>query len=233
MKTRHPSFLTLLALVALPFATANLAIAEDDDERHELSAGEIVAFLKEKMPESLALLERMREEEGLAEYQEALELGAELVQEYREIRADDGAEEAEAFLAEERLEVRVIGLVYAWYDAEGDEAKRAGIRRELEELIAARVDAEIAEMRRELEELEGEVDEIAAEIREMESSRDEIIADEVREALSEDGEDWDDELDDGEDLDDELDDGEDLDDELEDELDGDDPGDGTGEGEED
>ena len=143
----------------------------------------VLDFLKEKMPESLDLLERVKEEEGEEGYAEVVESAADLLMEYLEIKREEGAEAAENFLDEERTGVHMESLVEAWHEAD-DEAGKREIRKEIGKLIGAQIDREIDRGHRELKKLKEEVEEIGEELAEMKESREEIIAEELREILS-------------------------------------------------
>ena len=143
----------------------------------------VLDFLKEKMPESMGLLERVKEEEGEEGYAEVVESAADLLMEYLEIKREEGVEAAENFLDEERTGVRMESLVEAWHEVD-DEAGKREIRKEIRTLIGAQIDREIEHGHRELEKLKGEVEEIEEELAEMKESRERIIAEELREILS-------------------------------------------------
>lgn len=147
----------------------------------------VLDFLKEKMPESLDLLERVKEEEGEEGYAEVVESAADLLMEYLQIKREEGAEAAENFLDEERTGVHMESLVEAWHEAD-DEAGKREIRKEIGKLIGAQIDREIERGHRELKKLKEEVEEIGEELAEMKESREEIIAEELREILSDDEE---------------------------------------------
>jgi len=147
----------------------------------------VLDFLKEKMPESLDLLERVREEEGEEGYAEVVESAADLLMEYLQIKREEGAEAAENFLDEERAGVHMESLVEAWHEAD-DEAGKREIRKEIGKLIGAQIDREIEHGHRELKKLKEEVEEIGEELAEMKESREEIIVEELREILSDDEE---------------------------------------------
>ena len=143
----------------------------------------VLDFLKEKMPESMDLLERVKEEEGEEGYAEVVESAADVLMEYFEIKREEGVEAAENFLDEERTGVRMESLVEAWHEAD-DEAGKREIRKEIGKLIGAQIDREIEHRHRELKKLKEEVGEIEEELAEMEESREGIIAEELREILS-------------------------------------------------
>lgn len=143
----------------------------------------ILDFLKEKMPESMDLLERVREEEGEEGYAEVVESAADLLMEYLEIKREEGVEAAENFLDEERTGVRMESLVEAWHEADA-EARKREIRKEIGKLIGAQIDREIEHGHRKLKRMKEEVEEIEEELAEMKENRERIIAEELREILS-------------------------------------------------
>ncbi|MDG2124709.1 MAG: hypothetical protein P8J87_13475, partial [Verrucomicrobiales bacterium] len=147
------------------------------------SVEHVLGFLRDKMPESTRLLERVRDEEGEEEYAEVLENAGDLLMEYLEIKNEGGAEEAEAFLEEERGRVRMEALVEAWHGT-GDEAEKKAIEEEIGKIIGIQIDRELAHGRRELETLEAEVEEFGEELAEIEENREAIIEEEVAEVLS-------------------------------------------------
>jgi hypothetical protein len=169
----------MIAVVVVFSAFGSLLHAEEERPTVE----HVLDFLKEKMPESMDLLERVKEEEGEEGYAEVVESAADLLMEYLEIKREEGAEAAENFLDEERTGVRMESLVEAWHEAD-DEAGKREIRKEIGKLIGAQIDREIEYGHRELEKLKGEVEEIEEELAEMKESREGIIAEELREILS-------------------------------------------------
>ena len=173
----------MIAFVVVLSAFGSLLHAEEERPTVE----HVLDFLKEKMPESMDLLERVKEEEGEEGYAEVVESAADLLMEYLEIKREEGAEAAEKFLNEERTGVRMESLVEAWHEAD-DEAGEREIRKEIGKLIGAQIDREIEHGHRELEKLKEEVEEIEEELAEMKESREEIIAEELREILSDDEE---------------------------------------------
>ena len=173
----------MIAFVVVFSAFGSLLHAEEERPTVE----HVLDFLKEKMPESMDLLERVKEEEGEEGYAEVVESAADLLMEYLEIKREEGAEAAENFLDEERTGVRMESLVEAWHEAD-DEAGKREIRKEIGKLIGAQIDREIEYGHRELEKLKGEVEEIEEELAEMKESREGIIAEELREILSDDEE---------------------------------------------
>lgn len=169
----------MIAFVVVFSTFGSLLHAEEERPTVE----HVLDFLKEKMPESMDLLERVKEEEGEEGYAEVVESAADLLMEYLEIKREEGAEAAENFLDEERTGVRMESLVEAWHEAD-DEAGKREIRKEIGKLIGAQIDREIEYGHRELEKLKGEVEEIEEELAEMKESREGIIAEELREILS-------------------------------------------------
>lgn len=169
----------MIAFVVVLSAFGSLLRAEEERPTVE----HVLDFLKEKMPESMDLLERVKEEEGEEGYAEVVESAADLLMEYLEIKREEGAEAAENFLDEERTRVRMESLVEAWHEAD-DEAGKREIRKEIGKLVGAQIDREIEYGHRELEKLKKEVEEIAEELAEMQESRERIIAEELREILS-------------------------------------------------
>ena len=169
----------MITFVVVLSAFGSLLHAEEERPTVE----HVLDFLKEKMPESMDLLERVKEEEGEEGYAEVVESAADLLMEYLEIKREEGAEAAENFLDEERTRVRMESLVEGWYDAD-DEAGKREIRKEIGKLVGAQIDREIEYGHRELEELKKEVEEIEEELAEMQESRERIIAEELREILS-------------------------------------------------
>ena len=173
----------MIAFVVVFSAFGSLLHAEEERPTVE----HVLDFLKEKMPESLDLLERVKEEEGEEGYAEVVESAADLLMEYLQIKREEGAEAAENFLDEERTGVHMESLVEAWHEAD-DEAGKREIRKGIGKLIGAQIDREIEYGHRELEKLKGEVEEIEEELAEMKESREGIIAEELREILSDDEE---------------------------------------------
>ena len=173
----------MIPFVVVLSAFGSLLHAEEERPTVE----HVLDFLKEKMPESLDLLERVKEEEGEEGYAEVVESAADLLMEYLQIKREEGAEAAENFLDEERTGVHMESLVEAWHEAD-DEAGKREIRKEIGKLIGAQIDREIEHGHRELKKLKEEVEEIGEELAEMKESREEIIAEELREILSDDEE---------------------------------------------
>ncbi|MCH1509300.1 MAG: hypothetical protein L7T84_08870 [Akkermansiaceae bacterium] len=169
----------IIPFVVVLSAFGSLLHAEEERPTVE----HVLDFLKEKMPESMGLLERVKEEEGEEGYAEVVESAADLLMEYLEIKREEGAEAAENFLDEERSGVRMESLVEAWHEAD-DEAEKSEIRKEIGKLIGAQIDREIERGYRELKKLKEEVEEIEEELAEMKESREGIIAEELREILS-------------------------------------------------
>lgn len=169
----------MITFVVVLSAFGSLLHAEEERP----TAEHVLDFLKEKMPESMGLLERVKEEEGEEGYAEVVESAADLLMEYLEIKREEGAEAAENFLAEERTRVRMESLVEAWHEAD-DEAEKREIRKEIGKLIGAQIDREIEHGHRELKKLKEEVEEIEEELAEMKESREGMIAEELREILS-------------------------------------------------
>ena len=169
----------MIPFVVVLSAFGSLLHAEEERPTVE----HVLDFLKEKMPESLDLLERVKEEEGEEGYAEVVESAADLLMEYLQIKREEGAEAAENFLDEERTGVHMESLVEAWHEAD-DEAGKREIRKEIGKLIGAQIDREIERGHRELKKLKEEVEEIGEELAEMKESREEIIAEELREILS-------------------------------------------------
>ena len=168
----------MIAFVVVLSAFGSLLHAEEERPTVE----HVLDFLKEKMPESMDLLERVKEEEGEEGYAEVVESAADLLMEYLEIKREGGVEAAEKFLKEERAGVRMEFLVEAWHEA-GDEAGKREIRKEIGRLIGEQIDREIEHGHRELEKLKEEVEEIEEELAEMQESREGIIAEELSEIL--------------------------------------------------
>ncbi len=179
---KHLKISPLLIALAAVLAISTPGLQAEEDDRP--SAEHVLDFLKEKMPESMALLERVRDEEGEEGYQEVLEGGGDLLMEYLEIKGEEGLDAAEMFLDEERSRVRLEALVEAWHEVD-DQAEKREIREEIGELIGAQIDREIDHGDRELEKLKEEVAEIEEELAEMKENRATIIAEELAEILSE------------------------------------------------
>lgn len=169
----------MITFVVVLSAFGSLLHAEEERPTVE----HVLDFLKEKMPESMDLLERVKEEEGEEGYAEVVESAADLLMEYLEIKREEGVEAAENFLDEERTGVRMESLIEAWHEAD-DEAGKREIRKEIGKLIGAQIDREIEHGHRELKKLKEEVEEIEEELAEMKESREGIIAEELREILS-------------------------------------------------
>ena len=169
----------MIAFVVVLSAFGPLLNAEEERPTVE----HILDFLKEKMPESMDLLERVREEEGEEGYAEVVESAADLLMEYLEIKREEGVEAAENFLDEERTGVRMESLVEAWHEADA-EARKREIRKEIGKLIGAQIDREIEHGHRKLKRRKEEVEEIEEELAEMKENRERIIAEELREILS-------------------------------------------------
>ena len=147
------------------------------------SAEHILEFLKEKMPETMKRLERVREEEGKEGYEEALESAGDLLVEYLEIKREENEEVAEAFLEEERGRMLLKKLVEAWHEVDEEEEKRE-IRDGIENLLGEQIDREIDHGHRELDHLKEEAAELENELAEMKESRGEIIREELEEILA-------------------------------------------------
>ena len=180
MKTLKISSL-LLAFAAVLATSTHCLQAEENDRP---SVEHVLEFLKEKMPESMELLERVRDEEGEEGYQEVVEGAADLLVEYLEIKREEGVEVADSFLNEERDQIRLKILVEAWHETD-EEAEKREIKEEIEKLIGEQIDREFDHGRRELEALKEEISEIEEELAEIDENRGEIIAEELAELLSE------------------------------------------------
>ncbi len=169
----------LIAAVAVVSAFCPRLQAEEDRPRTE----HVLDFLKEKMPETLNLLERVRTEEGEDGYGKVLEKAGKFLMEYLEIKHEGGAEEAEAFLKEERGRVRMEALVEAWHEAD-DETKKGAIKGEIAGMIGAQIDRDLEHGRHELKSLVEEVEKFEAELADTEENRETIIAEELAVILS-------------------------------------------------
>ncbi|MFT6864345.1 MAG: hypothetical protein ACJAVK_002910, partial [Akkermansiaceae bacterium] len=150
-------------------------------EEKRPSVENVLDFLKEKMPESLELLKRVRDEEGEEDYQEVVEGAGDILVEYLEIK---GKEAAERFLDEERGRIRMEALLEAWHETD-DEAEKKELRKEIGELIGEQIDREIDHGHQELEKLKEEVEKIEDDLVAMEEEREAIIAEELEGILSE------------------------------------------------
>jgi poly(3-hydroxybutyrate) depolymerase len=170
----HPLIYSLLA-AAMAFAAFCPRLQAEEDRP---SVEHVLDFLREKMPGSTELLERVRNEEGDEGYAEVLENAGDLLMEYLEIKHEGGEEEAEAFLEEERGRVRMEALVEAWHEAD-EEAAKKGIEKEIARIIGVQIDRELAHGRRELEVLEAEVEKFVEELAEIEENRETIIDEEL------------------------------------------------------
>ena len=178
-KLAKPSL--LIALVTILATSTHRLQAEEDDRP---SVEHVLEFLKEKMPESMELLERVRDEEGEEGYQEVVEGAGDLLVEYLEIKREEGVEVADSFLNEERDQIRLEILVEAWHETD-EEAKKREIKEKIKKLISEQIDRELDHGRRELEALKKEIAEIEEELAEIDENRGEIIAEELAEFLSE------------------------------------------------
>ncbi|MEJ6644679.1 MAG: hypothetical protein QNL33_15645 [Akkermansiaceae bacterium] len=89
-------------------------------EEERPSVEHVLDFLKEKMPKSLELLKRVRDEDGEEGYQEVVEGAGDILVEYLEIKREEGKESAERFLGEERGRVGMEVLVAAWHETDDD-----------------------------------------------------------------------------------------------------------------
>ncbi|MDF1714373.1 MAG: hypothetical protein P1U90_19205 [Akkermansiaceae bacterium] len=180
MKT--PCNLFLLLSYALLLAGFNQPVLADEEERP--GTEHVLGFLKDKMPKSLQLLKRVREEEGEQGYQEVLEEARDLLAEYLEIRREEGKEHAERFLDFERGRIHLEVLLEEWRETENEDEKQE-LREQIAELVGEQIDREMEEGHRELEKLKEEVREIEEELARFEEKREVIIEDELREMLSE------------------------------------------------
>jgi poly(3-hydroxybutyrate) depolymerase len=170
--------LTLIAVLALLTIHSTQLQAEDVPSKEH-----VLGFLKDKMPQSLELLDQVRAEEGADEYEKVLENARELLMEFLEIKREDGVEAAEAFVKEERDRVLMEFLVESWHDTK-DEARRNEMEKEIAGLIGAQIDRELAHGRKELESLIEDVEAFEAELKDIEENRETIIAEELSGILS-------------------------------------------------
>jgi seryl-tRNA synthetase len=142
----------------------------------------VLGFLKDKMPESLRFLERVREEDGDEGYEEVLEEARDLLAEFLEIKRKEGEEVAERFLDFERSRIRLQALLEEWHETD-DESENRELRNQIAEIVGKQVDREIAEGQQELNKLKEEVKEIEEELAELEERRGAIIEAELEEIL--------------------------------------------------
>ncbi|MEM6279408.1 MAG: hypothetical protein AAF733_08025 [Verrucomicrobiota bacterium] len=190
MKTNS---LILFCFLLLGSLLGHGSLLQADENRPSLD--EVLEFLRDKMPESMDLLEQVRKEEGVEEYEEVLESAGDLLEEYLEIRREEGEEIAELFLEEERNLLRIRVLAEAWHE-ENRRSDKEALEEALIELISAQIDRDIERGWRELDALEEEVEEFRRELTEMAENREIIIAEELEEILFDEireEEDWDEE----------------------------------------
>lgn len=152
------------------------------DEESRPGTEHVLGFLKDKMPESLRFLERVREEDGDEGYEEVLEEARDLLAEFLEIKRKEGEEAAERFLDFERSRIRLQALLEEWHETD-DESEKRELRNQIAEIVGKQVDREIEEGQQELNKLKEEVREIEEELAELEERRGAIIEAELEEIL--------------------------------------------------
>jgi poly(3-hydroxybutyrate) depolymerase len=177
MKIQSKVLLLSYAIILVGF---NQPVLADEEERP--GTEHILGFLKDKMPESLRLLERVREEDGEEGYKEVLEEARDLLSEFLEIRREEGEEHAERFLKFERDRIRLEALLEEWHETDNEDEKRE-LRDQIAEVVSEQVDREMEEGHQELEKLKEEVREIEEELAELEEKREAIIEAELEKIL--------------------------------------------------
>ena len=174
----HSNFLLLSSAVI--FLGLHKLVLADEEERPRTE--QVLGFLKDKMPESLRFLERVREEDGDEGYKEVLEEARDLLVEFLEIRREEGEEVAERFLDFERSRIRLQALLEEWHETDDEDEKRE-LRNQIAEIVGKQVDLEIEEGHQELDKLKEEVREIEEELAELEERRGAIIEAQLEEIL--------------------------------------------------
>jgi len=177
MKIQSNFLLLLSAVIFLGFPQLVFA-----DEESRPGTEHVLGFLKDKMPESLRFLERVREEDGDEGYEEVLEEARDLLAEFLEIKRKEGEEAAERFLDFERSRIRLQALLEEWHETD-DESEKRELRNQIAEIVGKQVDREIEEGQQELNKLKEEVREIEEELAELEERRGAIIEAELEEIL--------------------------------------------------
>ena len=183
--TRWGHLLVILTIAGVPCLWAE---DEDDDEpqKIELSAAQVQTFLSKQLPESVKLLERVRRDESIEDYRRALKRAAEFVHEYHVIMRDDGQKSADQFLQQHRLEMRIEALTVAWEDlAHKDTKSREEHKKQITILVAELFDHELAGAKQELETLRREVKELENEVDAMSKNRATLIKGLLNEFLEE------------------------------------------------
>ena len=152
-------------------------------EDHELSRTDVKEFLSDKLPH---LADRLKDIElnGPDETDELLQEAREIIHEYRHLREVAGPKIAEAFLqirlAEHQIDEQVEGV----HDAESDR-DRAETRARLIATVGRVFDLRLKVEEAEIAILRREVDERASELRERRSERDAAVRNEVETLLDE------------------------------------------------
>ena len=174
----HSNFLLLSSAVI--FLGLHKLVLADEEERPRTE--QVLGFLKDKMPESLRFLERVREEDGDEGYKEVFEEARDLLAEFLEIRREEGEEVAERFLDFERSRIRLQALLEEWHETDDEDEKRE-LGNQIAEIVGKQVDLEIEEGHQELDKLKEEVREIEEELAELEERRGAIIEAQLEEIL--------------------------------------------------
>jgi len=178
--------LKLTGLVScLVFTVAHFSYADEDDEdRPEMTLAQAQTFLKEYLPEAIELLNHVRDNESIEDYQEALERAVEAIEEYQAIREDDGKEQAELFLQGIRLELQIEQLALQWHTTDDDNLQDQ-LREQLTTKVSELFEHELKVSIQELKFLREEIVTIEGEIENLEKNRDVLINEEVKEILDE------------------------------------------------
>ena len=161
-----------------------LAQEEDDAEgiEFEPTTEEVLDFLKEKMPESVELLDKVREEESIEVYMEVLGRAVEILIDYHYISGDGNEEMGDLFVEIKRVEIQIEVAIEAWHEAETEKERRA-VRADLKSKISQHFDLKLEFSQLELDALKAEVESIELEVAEVESEREQLIEKELEDAL--------------------------------------------------
>ncbi|MEM7147069.1 MAG: hypothetical protein AAF591_18255 [Verrucomicrobiota bacterium] len=178
--------LLVAVFVVLPSAMADEHEEEEweDESEHEepeYTMDQVLEFLEAKWPAGYELLDEIKREESAAEYVEAVEMAARVMEEYH-AHAEVSEKAAEAFLSVMKLEMELDELWERVWEGEEDDGK---LMKEIRELHGKIFDLQIGIDEEELSLLKREVKELEGMLADRRKNRDRIITEDVEEMLGE------------------------------------------------
>lgn len=179
MNTKHP-FLPFVFLFVFTLISPLLA------EEHEIpypTRPEAIAFLKERIPLAITLMDRVRKEEGEREYQEVLLEAVEHVFEYREFLHHDGKEVADLHIRNVQIELEIAQLIHRFHDEAKTPEERQAIRTALKTTVRQQLAQEKKIKELELKEALEFVNELKQDIANLNTIAEEDLNREVQELL--------------------------------------------------